>query len=125
MGLFLGSNPALTPEEEKELGEGGRRRRGGFFGIAAALIPLVSPPYPTLHDFLSVSHVNPLLFCLTFLIGAEGQIMFTTSRSVEKYSLLIKQKQRDIESGFSQLALAGEYFGCRSFILHILVLAAS
>lgn len=39
---------------------------------------------------LSVSHVNPLLFCLKFLIGAEGQIMLISSRSVEKYSLLIK-----------------------------------
>lgn len=47
VGLFLGNNPALTSKKEK-LGEGGWRRRGGFFGIAAALFSLgLPPPNPT------------------------------------------------------------------------------
>lgn len=33
---------------------------------------------PTPPSFLSISHVDPLLLCLKFLIGAEGQAMFIT-----------------------------------------------
>ncbi len=51
VGLFLGNNPALTSEKEK-LGEGGRRRRGGFFGTVAALFLYASFPPNFLPPFL-------------------------------------------------------------------------
>lgn len=44
VGLFLGSNPVLTSEEEK-LGEGGCTRRRGFFGDCGR--PLFTRPHPT------------------------------------------------------------------------------
>lgn len=87
MGLFLGSNPALTSEEEKAGGGWTKQEEEEEEDSLGLWRPSFSSPPPCPIFSPSVSHVNPRLFCLRFLIAAEGQIMFITSRSVKKSSL--------------------------------------
>lgn len=74
----------LWPLRKRRLGEGEWRRRGGFFGTVAAVF---SPRPLTTRLSLPVVHVNPLLFCLKFLIGAEGQVMILRPQWGERLHL--------------------------------------
>lgn len=66
---------------DKEEGRTGQERRGekGRLGGFSLFLPNQLS--------ISVSHVNPPIFCLRIPNGAQGRIMFITSHSEEKCSL--------------------------------------
>lgn len=109
VGLFLGSNPALTFEKKKKkLGEGGWWQRGGFSGIVAGFFFFLASFKPKRSG--SASRVNPLLFSL---ISQQEQIMFITRHSAEEYSrwTQITASYYIWHSRLSRVSFSGKYPG--------------
>lgn len=106
--LFLRNNPSLTSEAEKREGEGQRRQRMRRI-LSETLIPLTPPP-----PHVSYVNSNSCLFCSKFPIASRATVVLNSSHSVKGYSCLIKWKQGQDWVGFTDLALACEYFDCNS-----------